>query len=90
MLNIPQIDALHIWRDVRWDSSEVPERAVHLGGDIAGTEPGTGGTAGKGSQAGGEEDSQPPAPASSWRLHPAEDTMLPSCAATADRFLQRK
>lgn len=90
MLNIPQIDALHIWRDVRWDGSEVPECAVHLRGDIAGAEPGTGGAAGKGSQAGGEEGPQPPAPASFRRLHSIEDTMVPSCAARADGFLQRK
>lgn len=71
MSNIPQIDALHVWRDVRWDGCEVPERAVHLGGDVAGAEPGTGAAAGEGGQAESEEGPQAPGSASAYCLHPA-------------------
>lgn len=56
---------------MRWDGCEVPERAVHLGGDVAGAEPGTGGAAGEGSQAGSEEGPQPAGPAPPRCFHPA-------------------
>lgn len=70
-LDVPQVDALHVWRDACWDGCEVAESAVHLGGDVAGAEPGTGGAAGEGGQAGTEEDLQPPGSASVHCCHPA-------------------
>lgn len=70
-LDVPQVDALHVWRDAWWDGCEVAESAVHLGGDVAGAEPGTGGAAGQGGQAGTEEDLQPPGSASVHCCHPA-------------------
>lgn len=91
-LNVPQVDALHVWRDAWWDSREVAESAVHLGGDVAGTEPGTGGAAGESSQAGTEEDLQPPGSASGHCCHPAEHytTILHSEREQTDSYKETK
>lgn len=93
MLNIPQIDALHVWRDVRWDGCEVPECAVHFSGDVAGAEPGTGDTAGESSQAGTEEGPQPPGSASAYCFHPAGKhytTILHSKSEQTDSYKENK
>lgn len=89
---IPQIDALHVWGDVRWDGCEVPERAVHLGGDVAGAEPGTGAAATEG-EAEGEEGPQAPGPAAARGLHPAGErytAILHSKSQRADACRENK
>lgn len=78
LLNIPEIDALHVWRDVRRDGGEVAERAVHLGGDVAGAEPGTGDGSRGDSQAEGQEGPQAARWAPARPRHPAGTATLPS------------
>lgn len=93
MLNVPQVDALHVWRDVRWDGCEVPERAVHLGGHIAGAEPRTGDAAAEGGQAESEECPQPLGSASADCLHPAGKYYAPalhSKSEQADSYKENK
>lgn len=63
---------------MRWDGGEVPERAVHLGGDVAGAEPGTGGGSGGGSEAEGQQGPQAARWAPARPRHPAGTATLPS------------